>query len=72
MKLLHLLAGGAVLTTIAAAAAPKLLEKGVEKLRKKLEQYEFDPTTGTVRFKDENVVLLDEADYHVHETTDHQ
>ncbi len=60
-----LLAGSAVLTVISCAAAPFVLKAGLKALRRKAEEYCYDPQTGTIRRKDENVVILNEDDYHI-------
>jgi len=62
MKLFYLLAGGAVLTAI---ATPYLLKIGTEKVKETLENLEYDPQTRTIRRKDENVIILEEKDYHI-------
>lgn len=59
----HLLAGGAALTTVAVILAPIMLRAGYQKLRSFAEQFELDMETGTLRRKDQGVVILEKSDY---------
>ncbi|MBQ4464811.1 MAG: hypothetical protein II916_02455 [Oscillospiraceae bacterium] len=57
------LAGGAALTAIGVVLAPVMLKTGLRTIRKYASQFVFDPETGQIRRKDENVVVLNEEDY---------
>ncbi len=62
---LGVLAGGAAVGAAAFVLAPIMLKVGYRTIRKYAEQYELDMETGTIRRKDENVVLLRDDDYEI-------
>ena len=65
VKALEAAAGGAALTAAACIILPVMLKTGMKTIRKYAEQFYFDPDSGMIRRKDENVILLSEDDYQI-------
>ncbi len=66
VKAIEAAAGGAVLTAVACIIAPAMLKTGLKTIRKYASQYYLDPETGTIRRKDEDVIMLSEEEYEIY------
>ena len=67
LKAIEAAAGGAVLTAVACIIAPAMLKTGLKTIRNYASQFYLDPETGMIRCKDEDVVMLSEEEYRIHE-----
>lgn len=67
VKAIEAAAGGAVLTAVACIIAPAMLKTGLKTIRNYASQFYLDPETGMIRRKDEDVVMLSEEEYRIHE-----
>ena len=67
VKAIEAAAGGAVLTAVACIIAPAMLKTGLKMIRNYASQFYLDPETGMIRRKDEDVVMLSEEEYRIHE-----
>ncbi|MBP0973006.1 MAG: hypothetical protein J5851_03765 [Oscillospiraceae bacterium] len=65
----NLVAGGAVLTVVTCAVAPLMLKTGIKALKKAADKFQFDPASGRITPKDQDVIVLQKGAYSI-ETED--